>query len=184
MATTTTKTNRVRVQKTPEVTGAFPLTLLEVIRTRGSQNIKKSPQKVSASPVTKRTSQETKNAEMSPQTYHHSQTSNNNGNNGGPPGNGPGGNPDDDPDDDPDDNNNDNNTEEDENANNNNEEEEEQEVDQADEPPRPGWLDSRWTPASEVNPLSAFSTHKKPKIPVPPPNNGEDSYTKSSTFDN
>ena len=40
------------------------------------------------------------------------------------------------------------------------------------------------TPASEGNPLSAFSTHKKPKIPVPPTNNAEDSYTKSATFDN
>ena len=119
---------------------------------------------------------------MSPQTYHHSQPIGNNGNSGGPPpGNGPGGNPDEDPDDDPDDDDNDN--EEDENEANN-EEEEEQEVDQDEEPPRPGWLDSRWTPASEGNPLSAFSTHKKPKIPVPPTNNGEDSYTKSATFDN
>ena len=57
MATTTTRTKRVRVQNTPEVTGAFPLTPPEVIRTRGSQNIKKSPQKAAASPVTKRTSQ-------------------------------------------------------------------------------------------------------------------------------
>ena len=41
MATTTVKTKRVRVQNTPEVTEAFPVTSPKVIRTRGSQNIKK-----------------------------------------------------------------------------------------------------------------------------------------------
>ena len=55
-------------------------------------------------------------------------------------------------------------------------EEEGHEVDQDEEPPKSGWLDSRWTPASEGNLLSSFSTHKKPKIPVPPTNNAEDSY--------
>ena len=185
MATTTTRTRRVRVQNTPEVTGAFPVTSPEVIRTRGSQTIKKSPQKTPVSPTIKRTSQQTKNAEMSLQTYYQSQPIEYNGNSGGPPGNGPGGNPDGNPDDDPDDsdNDNDNDHQEDDNVGHENEEEEQEDI-QPEEPPRPGWLDSRWTPASEINPLSAFSTHKKPKIPVPPTNNGEDSYTKSATFDN
>ena len=39
MATTTSSTRRVRVQNTPEVTEAFPVTSPEIIRTRGSQSI-------------------------------------------------------------------------------------------------------------------------------------------------
>ena len=113
MATTTTRTRQVRVQNTPEVTGAFPVTSPEIIRTRGSQSTKKSPQKTPVSPIVKRSRQQPKNAEISPQTHYHSQPIGNNGNSGGsPPGNGSGGNPYEDPDNDPDDDDTDNNYEE------------------------------------------------------------------------